>query len=144
MSNAQASQSSPQKFVNKNLKTEMNKKIVTQFYEGVFIRHQVKPYSNRYIANQYIQHNQHFPDGKTQFIDYFTQYFKDNPQAKNTIKRVIADGDLVALHVHSTKNDQDLGKAIVDIFRLENGKIVEHWDFIEAVTKKSTNSNTMF
>lgn len=144
ISNAQASQSNPYKIVNKYQQTELNKKIVTQFYEGVFIRHQVKLYSDRYIGNQYIQHNPHVPDGKAPFVDYFTQYFKENPQAKNTIKRIIADGDLVALHVHSTQNEQDLGQAIVDIFRLENGKIVEHWDVIQPVNKESANSNTMF
>ena len=46
-------------------------------------------------------------------------------------KRVIADGNLVALHVHSQLNAKDCGKAIVDIFRFEkNGKIVEYWNVI--------------
>lgn len=125
-------------------KTEINKKIVTDFYEGVFLKHQVKEYADRYIGSQYIQHNPHVPDGKEPFVNYFTQYFKEKPQAKNSIKRVIADGDLVALHVHSVQNNQDLGEAIVDIFRVENGKIVEHWDVIQPITISSANTNTMF
>lgn len=124
--------------------TVANKKIVTDFYHGIFTQHQVKEYSDRYIGSQYIQHNPHVPDGKAPFVNYFTQYFKDNPKAKNTIKRVIAEGDLVVLHVHSTENDQDRGTAIVDVFRVENGKIVEHWDVQQDIPEPSANANTMF
>ncbi len=114
------------------------------FYEGVFLKHQVKTYADRYIGNQYIQHNPHVPDGKAPFVDYFTQYFKQNPEAKNQIKRAAAEGDLVYLHVHSTQNKQDHGEAIIDIFRVENGKIVEHWDVQQSIPATSANSNTMF
>lgn len=123
---------------------EKNKKIVTDFYNGVFIKHQVKEYSDRYIGSKYIQHNPHVTDGKAPFVNYFSQYFKQNPQAKNSIKRAIAEDDLVVLHVHSTENEQDIGTAIVDIFRVENGKIVEHWDVQQSIPKQSANSNTMF
>lgn len=124
--------------------TEQNKNIVTDFYEGVFLKHQVQEYSDRYIGNQYIQHNPYVPDGKAPFVNYFTGYFKENPQAKNVIKRAIAEGDLVVLHVHSSQNAQDRGEAIVDIFRVENGKIVEHWDVQQAIPEQSANTNTMF
>ena len=124
--------------------TEQNKKIVVDFYEGVFSKHQVQPYSDRYIGTQYIQHNPYVADGKVPFVNYFTQYFKEHPNAKNTIKRVIAEGDLVVLHVHSTQNAQDRGEAVVDIFRVEQGKIVEHWDVIQSIPAESANRNTMF
>lgn len=123
---------------------ELNKKIVTDFYNGVFIKHQVKAYSDRYIGTQYIQHNPYVPNGKAPFVTHFTQYFKEHPEAKNVIKRAIAQDDLVMLHVHSTENPQDQGKAIVDIFRVENGKIVEHWDVQQSIPEKSANTNTMF
>ncbi len=121
-----------------------NKDIVVDFYTGVFEKHQVAEYSDRYIGDKYIQHNPYVPDGKAPFVEYFTKKFKENSEAKSTIKRAIADGDLVALHVHSQENAQDRGRAIVDIFRVENGKIVEHWDVIQEVPEKSANDNTMF
>ncbi|MGE8653347.1 MAG: nuclear transport factor 2 family protein [Acinetobacter gandensis] len=121
-----------------------NKKIVIDFYEGVFLKHQVQEYSDRYIGQQYIQHNPYVPDGKAPFVNYFTQYFKENPQASNVIKRAVAEGDLVFLHVHSTQNKQDRGKAIIDIFRVEDGKIVEHWDVQQSIPEQSANQNTMF
>jgi predicted SnoaL-like aldol condensation-catalyzing enzyme len=57
---------------------------------------------------------------------------------------MIAEGDLVVLHVHTKRDEHDRGKAVVDIFRVENGKIVEHWDVIQDVPEKAANSNTMF
>ena len=59
-----------------------NKKIVVDFYEGVFQKHQVKAYADRYIGEKYIQHNPHVPDGKAPFVDYFTGHFKENPEEK--------------------------------------------------------------
>ncbi len=132
------------KVVAANQLAQQNKALVTDFYEGVFQKHQVKTYADRYIGEQYIQHNPRVPDGKTPFVNYFTQYFQDNPEAKSVIKRAVAEGNLVFLHVHSTMNPQDRGVAIIDIFRVENGKIVEHWDVRQPVPETSANQNTMF
>lgn len=66
------------------------------------------------------------------------------PNSKSEIKRAFAEGDFVILHVHSVREPGQRGRAIVDMFRLENGKIVEHWDVIQDVPEKSANTNTMF
>ena len=61
--------------------------------------------------------------------------------ACSPVKRVIAEGDLVALHVHSQLSPEDKGEVVVDIFRFDkDGKIVEHWDVIQAVPKEKTAS----
>lgn len=124
--------------------TELNKKIVTDFYQGVFQKHQVQSYSDQYLVNNYIQHNPYVADGKKPFVDYFVEYFKKNPKATSEIKRIAADGNLVWVHVHSKEHEKDLGTAVIDIFRLEKGKIVEHWDVIQNVPEQSANQNTMF
>ena len=124
--------------------TEQNKKIVVDFYEGVFSKHQVQTYSDRYISTQYIQHNPYVADGTVPFVHHFTPFFTEHPNAKNTTKHVVAEGDLVVLHVHSTQNAQDRGEAVVDIFRVEQGKIVEHWDVIQSIPAESANRNSMF
>ncbi|MCU7213625.1 MULTISPECIES: nuclear transport factor 2 family protein [unclassified Pseudomonas] len=122
---------------------EYNRQTVIAFYEGVFQRHEVAK-SAEVLADSYIQHNPGVPDGKAPFVNHFTGFFKNNPAARSTIVRSAAEGDLVYLHVHSTNGNTDRGRAIVDIFRVANGRIVEHWDVIQLVPEKAANSNTMF
>ena len=122
---------------------EANRALVIEFYDQFFNRHQVEQ-AARVVADDYKQHNPDVPDGKAPFVGYFTGYFKDNPQSRARIVRSATDGDLVYLHVHSTAGPQYLGQAVVDIFRVENGIIVEHWDVIQDVPAQPANANGMF
>ncbi|MBB2674215.1 UNVERIFIED_ORG: putative SnoaL-like aldol condensation-catalyzing enzyme [Rhizobium esperanzae] len=121
---------------------EANRKLVVEFYDRFFNSHDIE--SAAVVADEYRQHNPEVPDGKKPLVSFFTGFFKDNPQSKAKIVRSSADGDLVWLHVHATNGTDDRGQAIVDIFRVKDGKIVEHWDVIQAVPKEAANKNTMF
>jgi predicted SnoaL-like aldol condensation-catalyzing enzyme len=66
------------------------------------------------------------------------------PNAKGNIRRVIADGDIVAVHAHWTGLISRNGDVGVDIFRIKDGKLVEHWDVIAPIPDTSKNNNTMF
>ncbi|MBA2406292.1 MAG: ester cyclase [Bdellovibrionales bacterium] len=123
---------------------DKNKKIVTEFYEMAFNQHKPTEAAKKYIGNKYIQHNPHVPNGAPAFYTYFEGYFKQNPKSHVKIVRALADGDLVALHLNSKKDEADRGLAVIDIFRVEDGKIVEHWDVVQEVPEKSANTNTMF
>ena len=59
-------------------------------------------------------------------------------------KRFVAEGDLVVVHSHLVRKPGDRGMAVMDIFRLENGKIVEHWDVLQEAPESPANNNTMF
>ena len=120
------------------------KEMVTAFYKMIFYDHKVADAFKTYVGASYKQHNPLVPDGIEPSVAFLSKRFETNPQAINEIKRVIADGDLVAVHVHSRLNDADRGRAIVDIFRVENGKVVEHWDVIQPVPENAQNGNTMF
>ncbi len=122
---------------------ESNRQLVLQFYDRFFNQHEVQQ-AAQVVADDYIQHNPQVPDGKAPFVGYFGTYFKDNPQSRAKIVRSASDGDLVYLHVHSTNGKADRGQAVIDIFRVQDGKIVEHWDVIQAVPEQAANSNTMF
>ena len=123
---------------------DQNKKVVTDFYELAFNKHKPTEAAKKFIGDKYIQHNPFVPNGAKPFYEYFEGHFKANPESRADIKRVVADGDLVILHIHSTQNKKDLGRAVIDIFRLENGKIVEHWDVIQEVPAKTASGNSMF
>lgn len=123
---------------------DANVRTVVAFYELAFNQHKPTEAARLYIGDHYIQHNPMVPNGAEPFYSYFEGFFRENPQSRATIHRVIADGDLVALHVHSQESPEDTGRAIIDIFRLENGKIVEHFDVIQDVPATTANGNTMF
>lgn len=120
--------------------TELNKSIVISFYNEVLIQRNEKAIDN-YIDDKYIQHNPNIPNGK-QALKNFIANVPSNTQGK--IVRVIAEDNLVVLHVKRYKQGGEKNRVIVDIFRVEEGKIVEHWDVIQAIPNYSKNGNTMY
>ena len=122
---------------------EANKKIVVESYEAMLNKHDIETATKNFGA-KYTQHNPTAPDGIEGFKPFFAAYIKQYPKSSVQIKRVLADGDFVVMHVHLLLNPDDRGRAAVEIFRLENGKIVEHWDVIQPIPEKPANNNTMF
>ncbi|MDE1351340.1 nuclear transport factor 2 family protein [Vibrio aestuarianus] len=119
---------------------DVNKSIVTSFYTEVLLGRDSEAI-DKYIGDKYIQHNPLIPNGKKalkSFID-------GSPSATpGEIVRVLADGDLVALHVKRFSKGGRNNRVIVDIFRVEDSMIVEHWDVIQAIPEHSINGNSMF
>jgi len=122
---------------------EANKKTVLEFYEAGLNKKDFEA-AAKYFGPKYIQHNPGAPDGiegfKT-FVNFLREKF---PNSKSEIKKVFAEGDFVILHVHAVREPGTRGRAIVDIFRLENGKIVEHWDVAQDIPEKMPHNNGMF
>jgi predicted SnoaL-like aldol condensation-catalyzing enzyme len=122
---------------------ELNKRIATEFYDAAINRKDFAA-ASQYLGSSYRQHNPTAADGAEglrAFIDFLKTRF---PNQRGEIKRVVAEGDLVVLHVHSTRGDDTPGRAIVDIFRVANGKVVEHWDVIQDIPAQPANANGMF
>ena len=122
---------------------EQNKRIVLQFYEAAINQKDFEA-ASKFLGPRYIQHNPRAADGPEGLKAFLTYLREKLPDYHSEIKRVFADGDYVILHVHNVPTPGSRGNAIVDIFRLENGKVVEHWDVRQEIPAQSANSNTMF
>ncbi len=122
---------------------EANKKAVVEFYD-LAINQKNFDAASKFLGSRYIQHNPRAADGP-EGLKGFLAFLRDKfPNYHSDIKRVFADGDYVILHVHNVPTPGSRGNAIIDIFKLENGKIVEHWDVRQEVPEQSANTNTMF
>jgi len=122
---------------------EANKKNVVEFYNQALNEKNFDA-ASKYMGSRYTQHNPIAADGP-EGLKAFLGFLRDKfPNSRSEIKRVFAEGDYVILHVHAVREPGTRGRAIVDIFKLENGKIVEHWDVAQDVPEKAANSNGMF
>jgi predicted SnoaL-like aldol condensation-catalyzing enzyme len=120
-----------------------NKQVVLDFYEKGLNQKDFAA-ASKHFGNRYVQHNPVAADGPEGFKG-FLQFLRDKfPNSRSEVKRVFADGDFVILHVHAVRVPGEGGNAIVDVFKLEDGKIVEHWDVSQRVPEKAANQNGMF
>jgi len=124
-------------------KLDANKKVVRDFYEAAINQKDFEA-ASKFLGAKYVQHNPRAADGAEGLKGYLAYLKNTFPRSHSEIKRVIAEGDLVVLHVHAVREPGSLGQAIMDIFRVENGKIVEHWDVIQDIPDKPANANGMF
>jgi predicted SnoaL-like aldol condensation-catalyzing enzyme len=122
---------------------EANKKLVLEFYEQAIGRKDFDA-ARKFMGATYRQHAPYAADGP-EGLRGFIEWFKANcPNHRYAIKRVIAEGDLVMLHVHGMNGISPHGESVVDIFRVADGKVVEHWDIIQPIPDKADNANSMF
>jgi len=122
---------------------EANKKVVLDFYEKAINQKNFEA-AAVHFGPRYTQHNPNAadgPEGLKSFLGFLREKF---PASRSEVKRVFAEGDYVILHVHAVREPGTLGRAIVDIFRLEDGKIVEHWDVAQDIPEKMPHNNGMF
>ena len=99
---------------------------------------------DRFIAPDYIQHSQLAPPGREALKAFLDMIRAETPQAVHDIKRAFVDGDHVVVHYHVRRWPDDKGWAVIDIFRVEDGRIVEHWDVLQDVVEGGPNPNGMF
>lgn len=121
-----------------------NKQTVINFITRAFNDKQPADAVAKYVGATYIQHDPQSPDGAAAFIQMATGFASHFPQLNIAIKRVIAEGDLVAAHVQITMTSANPGMAGVEIYRLDDGKIVEHWNVLQPIPEEAANHNTMF
>jgi len=122
---------------------ETNRRLVLDMYARV-LGPLDSSHMDEFFTSGYIQHNPTVVSGPEGLKGLLDRARVQSPHAEHRVKRVFADGDYVIAHVHVIINPGELGRAVVDIFRIQDGKIAEHWDVAQPVPESSANTNTMF
>jgi predicted SnoaL-like aldol condensation-catalyzing enzyme len=123
---------------------QQNKQTVLAYYNLAFNDKRPAEAVEKYGGSHYIQHNPQAPDGFEAFIQFVEGFVEQFPQLSLDIKRAVAEGDLVVTHSLLKTSPEDRGTAAADFFRLEDGKIVEHWDVLQPVPESAANDHPMF
>lgn len=123
--------------------TARNRAIVTDFARLFYTERKVRAAFERYVAPDYIQHNPGIVDGREAAIAMLEPKFS-RPGASFAIKRIIVDGDLAVIHLHGRPAPDNAGGAVADIYRLSNGRIVEHWDVLQPIQPGAVNPHPYF
>ena len=122
---------------------EDNRKIVLEFYDAMINRKDFDA-ASAYLGDNYFQHEAHAPDGVEGLRRFSAKMSERMPQGRLDIRRVFVDGDYVILHAHVVPAPGERGMARVAIFRVDGGKVVEHWSVTEPIPAETANSNGVF
>lgn len=115
-----------------------NAKLITDFVQNLMNNHNFEYILSRYNNDLYVQHNRNLPDGIDGLVGFLKEFVKDYPDYTYEVKHIYVDGDYVTFHSHATlkakdRGNDEKGMNIIDTWRIDNKKIVEHWDSIQAL-----------
>lgn len=96
------------------------------------------------VSDHYRQHNPNVPDGPDAAIEMLTPKFDGSTESRFEIQRILVDGDLAMVHVKAVPRPGAAAAAVADIYRFEDGRIVEHWDVLQAVPVHAVHDHPMF
>jgi predicted SnoaL-like aldol condensation-catalyzing enzyme len=122
---------------------EANIQLVRDLFDKVLIPMD-KTLVDQFIAEDYLQHSSLAEPGRDALKRWLDFVRVESPQATQKIYRMFAEDDHVVSHQHVIRWPGDTGFAVVDIFRIENGRIVEHWDVVQEISASPVNPNSMF
>ena len=122
-------------------RTAATRAVITDFARLFYLERDVRRAFETFVAPGYIQHNPGISDGRDAAIAALTPMFSD-PGFHADLKRVLADGDYGVIHLHGYRGDQR-GGAVMDLYRVDGGRIVEHWDVIQPIPETARNGHPL-
>lgn len=123
--------------------TERNRAIIGDFARIFYAEKNVRRAFMTYVVPDYIQHNPGIADGRDAAIAALEPMFS-KAGASFDVKRIIVDGDYAVIHLHGRADPASAGGAVADIYRLKDGRIVEHWDVLQPMPATAANPHPMF
>lgn len=118
--------------------------VATRFMEKFYLEGKVREAFMTWVDPDYIQHNPFAATGREAAMNFLEAAWAANPEREAVIHRVVAEDDLVVFHVESRNNPEERGSAVVDILRVKDCKVMEHWDVIQPIPESSVNGHNMF
>lgn len=122
----------------------MTRKEIAQDFLKLASKGQSRKAFELYVSNNFKHHNAWFKGDRHTLMTAMEENGKKNPDKLFEIQRTLEDGDLVAVHSHIRQTKNDLGASVIHIFCFDDNKIVELWDFGQAVPENMVNENGMF
>ena len=119
-------------------KEKNNVKVVVDFFQNLMNNHDFNYTLKNHNQGPYVQHNRAIPNEITGLVGYVKNMVKRFPEYSFDVKKIYADEDYVRLHSHTTmkanhRGNDNKGFIITDTFKLKEGKLIEHWDAIQAI-----------
>lgn len=123
-------------------KTARNRAIMTDFVRILYEQRQPRAAFEKYVWEGYVQHNPVIADGRENALKWLEPVFS-KPDAEIQVRRVLVDGDFATVQIIGRMSAKDPGSAVMNIFRLENGMIVEHWDVTQAMPAETASGRPL-
>jgi len=120
-----------------------NRAAFERFVEIFYTQKRVREAFDFLVAEDYRQHNPTIPDGPEAAVRMLTPKFDGSPDSRFEVQRILVDGDLALVHVRASGPGRP-DAAVADIYRFENGRIVEHWDVLQPVPEDPVHDHPMF
>ena len=124
-------------------KTAANKQLVEKFYQQCVVRADFTDWE-KLVRKDYIQHSPLAEDGVEGLMRFAKQFLSEHPQITMTFKKIIAEGDLVVTHGHAVRHPGDHGISVIDIFRVQDGLVAEHWEAFVDVPETTISGRGLF
>lgn len=120
-----------------------NRAAFERFVDIFYTQKRVREAFDFLVADDYRQHNPAIPDGPESAVRMLTPKFDGSPDSRFEVQRILVDGDLALVHVRASGPGRP-DAAVADIYRFENGRIVEHWDVLQPVPEDPVHDHPMF
>lgn len=104
----------------------------------------VREVYQKYVGSDFLHHNPFFPGDTKSLMVAMEENAAKNPNKRFEVKLAIQEKDMVTVYSHIKQSPEDLGVAVVHIFRFKDNQIVEMWDVGQLIPKDSPNKNGMF